>query len=125
MAGASKELFEAIQINPFDLYNMSESIFKALTMPKDEQAKRNLSMQNRLKRYTVEHWANEFMNTLKNKQKFKELNSSIKIDGTIIKAVVNKFRKSKSKVIFLDYDGHSCLLIRNQSQLNQINPFTI
>ena len=75
MAGASKELFEAIQINPFDLYNMSESIFKALTMPKDEQAKRNLSMQNRLKRYTVEHWANEFMNTLKNKQKFKELNS--------------------------------------------------
>lgn len=105
MAGASIELFEAIQINPFDLYNMSESIYKALTMPKDEQTKRNLSMQNRIKRYTVEHWANEFMNTLKNKQKFKELKSSIKIDDYIIKSVANKFNKSKRKVIFLDYDG--------------------
>ena len=105
MAGASIELFEAIQINPFDLYNMSESIYKALTMPKDEQNKRNLSMQNRIKRYTVEHWANEFINTLKNKLKFKELNSSLKIDGSIIKSVANKFNKSKRKVIFLDYDG--------------------
>ena len=105
MAGASKELFEAVQINPFDLYNMSESIFKALTMPKEEQIKRNLSMQNRIKRYSVEYWANEFINSLKNKQKFQELNSAIKMDETTIKSIKEKFNKSKSKVIFLDYDG--------------------
>ena len=105
MAGASKELFEAVQINPFDLYNMSESIFKALTMPKEEQINRNLSMQNRLKRYSVEYWANEFINSLKNKQKFQELNSVIKMDETTIKSIKEKFNKSKSKVIFLDYDG--------------------
>ncbi|MFL2588970.1 MAG: bifunctional alpha,alpha-trehalose-phosphate synthase (UDP-forming)/trehalose-phosphatase [Parvicellaceae bacterium] len=105
MAGASKELFEAVQINPFDLYNMSESIFKALTMPKEEQINRNLSMQNRLKRYSVEYWANEFINSLKNKQKFQELNSTIKMDETTIKSIKEKFNKSKSKVIFLDYDG--------------------
>ena len=105
MAGASKELFEAIQINPFDLYNMSESILKALTMPKDEQIKRNLSMQKRIKRYSVEYWANEFINSLKNKQKYKDLNNVIKIDETIIKSIKEKFNKSKSKVIFLDYDG--------------------
>ncbi|MFL2580097.1 MAG: bifunctional alpha,alpha-trehalose-phosphate synthase (UDP-forming)/trehalose-phosphatase [Parvicellaceae bacterium] len=105
MAGASKELFEAVQINPFDLYNMSESIFKALTMPKEEQINRNLSMQNRLKRYSVEYWASEFINSLKNKQKFQELNSAIKMDETTIKSIKEKFNKSKSKVIFLDYDG--------------------
>jgi trehalose 6-phosphate synthase/phosphatase len=105
MAGASKELFEAVQINPFDLYNMSESIFKALTMPKEEQINRNLSMQNRVKRYSVEYWANEFINSLKNKQKFKELNNTIKMDNTMIKVVKEKFKKSKSKVVFLDYDG--------------------
>jgi trehalose 6-phosphate synthase/phosphatase len=105
MAGASKELFEAVQINPFDLYNMSESIFKALTMPKEEQINRNLSMQNRVKRYSVEYWANEFINSLKNKQKFKELNNTKKMDDTMIKVVKEKFKKSKSKVIFLDYDG--------------------
>ncbi len=105
MAGASKELFEAVQINPFDLYDMSESIFKALTMPKEEQINRNLSMQNRIKRYSVEYWANEFINSLKNKQKFQELNSAIKMDETTIKSIKEKFNKSKSKVIFLDYDG--------------------
>ena len=105
MAGASKELFEAVQINPFDLYNMSESIFKALTMPKEEQINRNLSMQKRIKRYSVEYWANEFINSLKNKQKFQELNSVIKMDETTIKSIKEKFNKSKSKVIFLDYDG--------------------
>lgn len=105
MAGASKELFEAVQINPFDLYNMSESIFKALTMHKEEQINRNLSMQNRIKRYSVEYWANEFINSLKNKQKFQELNSAIKMDETTIKSIKEKFNKSKSKVIFLDYDG--------------------
>ncbi len=105
MAGASKELFEAIQINPFDLYNMSESILKALNMPKEEQIKRNLSMQTRIKRYSVEHWANEFINSLRNKQNFKDLSSVIKIDETIVKSIKDKFDKSKSKVIFLDYDG--------------------
>ena len=105
MAGASKELFEAVQINPFDLYNMSESLFKALEMPKEEQINRNLSMQNRIKRYSVEYWANEFINSLKNKQKFQELNSAIKMDETTIKLIKEKFNKSKSKVIFLDYDG--------------------
>jgi trehalose 6-phosphate synthase/phosphatase len=84
---------------------MSESIFKALTMPKEEQINRNLSMQNRIKRYSVEYWANEFINSLKNKQKFQELNSAIKMDETTIKLIKEKFNKSKSKVIFLDYDG--------------------
>ena len=105
MAGASKELFEAIQINPFDLNNMSESIYRALTMSKEEQIKRNLSMQNRIKRYNVELWANEFINSLNNKNEIKSSGGVKKINESLKQSIFEKFNISKRRVIFLDYDG--------------------
>ena len=48
MAGASKELYESITVNPFDLNKMSDMILKAIKMPKKEQIERNRSMQERL-----------------------------------------------------------------------------
>ena len=68
MAGASKELYEALMVNPFDLNQMAESILTAINMPIEEQKKRNFSMQKRLSRYSVELWANEFMKSLKSNQ---------------------------------------------------------
>ena len=35
MAGASKELYESITVNPFDLNKMSDMILKAIKMPKE------------------------------------------------------------------------------------------
>ena len=105
MSEISKELFESIQINPFDLNNMSESIYKALTMSKEEQIKRNLSMQNRIKRYNVELWSNEFINALKTKNQTQNSEMVKKINEPLNKSIIEKFNKSKSRVIFLDYDG--------------------
>ena len=51
MAGASKELYEAITVNPFDLNGMAKGILKAIKMPIDEQKRRNKTMQKRLSRY--------------------------------------------------------------------------
>tara|TARA_A100001011_G_scaffold143128_1_gene151124 strand:- start:336 stop:2534 length:2199 start_codon:yes stop_codon:yes gene_type:complete len=104
MAGASKELFEALLVNPFDLNSMADSIYKALTMSLDEQKERNRSMQKRLRRYTVQRWANEFM---------RALNSVIKIDDThTIKIetaqkinIKKSFENSSKKLIIIDYDG--------------------
>ena len=39
MAGASKELYEALMVNPFDLNQMAESILTAINMPIEEQKK--------------------------------------------------------------------------------------
>ena len=104
MAGASKELFEALLVNPFDLNSMADSIYKALTMSLDEQKERNRSMQKRLRRYTVQRWANEFM---------RALNSVIKIDDThTIKIetaqkinIKKSFENSSKRLIIIDYDG--------------------
>ena len=105
MAGASKELYESVLINPFDLDQMADALLTAIKMPLEEQQKRNLSMQKRLKRYSVEHWANEFMKALKTKHLSAEESSIIKINDHIQGTIVKKFKSSKKRMIFLDYDG--------------------
>ena len=105
MAGASKELYESLLINPFDLNQMAEALLTAIQMPVEEQKKRNLSMQKRLRRYSVELWANEFMKALKTKHHSNEESSVIKISEDIQKTFVKKFKSAKKRMIFLDYDG--------------------
>ena len=105
MAGASKELYEAIMVNPFDLNQMAESILTAINMPVKEQKKRNLSMQKRLSRYSVELWAKEFMKALKSKPEIDEEYPAQILDSKIKKSLINKFKSSERRMIFLDYDG--------------------
>ena len=45
MAGASKELYDSITINPFDLHSMADAIYKAINMSAEEQIRRNTTMQ--------------------------------------------------------------------------------
>ena len=105
MAGASKELFEAVLINPFDLNQMADALLTAIQMPIEEQQKRNLSMQKRLGRYSVEHWANEFMKALKTKDIADKASTVTKIDNSIQEKFVQNFKSAQKRMIFLDYDG--------------------
>ena len=105
MAGASKELYDSITINPFDLKSMADSIYKAINMSEEEQVRRNTTMQKRLKRYNVEYWATAFFSTLKRKSKEKNSKSSKKIDSSKKDKIKNKFQKSKKSLFVLDYDG--------------------
>ena len=104
MAGASKELFEALLVNPFDLNSMADSIYKALTMSKDEQKERNRSMQKRLRRYTVQRWANEFMRALNSVIKIDDTHT-IKIDRDQKINIKKSFKNSSKRLIIIDYDG--------------------
>ena len=61
MAGAAKELGEALLINPNSREEIAEAIKQALEMPLDEQKRRNAAMQKRLRRYNVVAWAKDFV----------------------------------------------------------------
>jgi 2-dehydro-3-deoxyphosphooctonate aldolase (KDO 8-P synthase) len=50
MAGAAKELGEALIVNPNNRDEVVEALEKALTMPEDDQIERNRAMQERLQR---------------------------------------------------------------------------
>jgi trehalose 6-phosphate synthase/phosphatase len=105
MAGASKELFEAVLVNPFDRHAMADALLHAITMPLDEQKRRNAEMQKRIRRYSVEVWAQEFMQALQLHSHSKTDVNTPKIDVENQLKIVDAFQKAKRKAILLDYDG--------------------
>jgi trehalose 6-phosphate synthase/phosphatase len=105
MAGAAKEMSEAIIINPNNKAQIAEAIKKAIEMPVQEQIERNTILQKRLKRYNIEKWAGDFLGSLEkvrqNEQKYlaKKLTEANKAE------IAEDFCKSTNRILFLDYDG--------------------
>jgi trehalose 6-phosphate synthase/phosphatase len=105
MAGATKELGEAISVNPINIQDVSEAIYKALNLSDEEQSCSIIAMQNRLKRYDVHKWASEFIKALsKTQQKIAEKQAR-KVSIELKSQLKLAFNKAPSKVLFLDYDG--------------------
>jgi len=105
LAGASKELHEALLVNPNNLNLIAESIREALEMPQEEQVRRNKVMMQRLARYTIERWAKEFIKSLEGIKEIQEYTLTKKINITRMKQVVAAFGEAKKRILFLDYDG--------------------
>ncbi|MDT0540101.1 bifunctional alpha,alpha-trehalose-phosphate synthase (UDP-forming)/trehalose-phosphatase [Croceitalea sp. P059] len=105
MAGSAYEMNEALLINPNNFEQQADTLKQAITMPKEEQIARNMFLQNRLKRYNVEVWANEFMNSLKTQGQDIGTYVSQKMNDEILEAVSSKYSSAKKRLLFLDYDG--------------------
>jgi trehalose 6-phosphate synthase/phosphatase len=105
MAGASKELGEAIIINPSNVEEIADALKQALEMPKEEQIRRNEVMQTRLKRYDVVRWANDFIQDLLSlKEKQKRLDAKL-LSPYVKKQLIGDFTKAERRLLLLDYDG--------------------
>lgn len=105
MAGAAKELGEAIIVNPNSKEEIAEALREAFNIPKEEQTERNRMMQRRLRRYDVMRWVNEFMNELKNiKDVQRELSAKI-LSFDVRKKLIDDYFGSSKRLILLDYDG--------------------
>jgi len=105
LAGASKELHEALLVNPNNLDEITEAIREAIEMPGEEQVRRNKVMMQRLQRYTVERWANEFIKSLEGVKEIQEFTLTRKINITRMKQIVATYAKTRQRILFLDYDG--------------------
>ncbi|SNT20780.1 trehalose 6-phosphate synthase/phosphatase [Ekhidna lutea] len=105
MAGASKELSDAILINPNDIRQLVAAIKEALTMPEDEQQRRMHIMQESLKRYNIHAWVNLFMKRLAFIKKEQENLQTKPLDKNILELLKEKYKGAKKRIIFLDYDG--------------------
>src|SRR5690606_27794754 len=64
MAGASKELYEALIINPTNKEAVAEAIYSALQMPEDEQKRRMELLQQTVQKFDIHHWVNQFVQKL-------------------------------------------------------------
>lgn len=62
--GSARELTDALQVNPFDVTDMAESMHQALVMPPDEQARRMRRMREHVQRHNVFRWAGKILSEL-------------------------------------------------------------
>jgi trehalose-6-phosphate synthase len=60
-AGASRELLEALIVNPFDPSAFGEAFFQALTMPAEEQRERMRRMRDVVRNNNVYRWAGSML----------------------------------------------------------------
>lgn len=105
MAGASKELYEAILVNPNDIQTVSLAIKDALQMEPAKQRESMAAMQQILYRFDIFQWVKVFMDRLDLvKRKQQELQSR-HIDERRGILIQRKFLSAKKPVILLDYDG--------------------
>lgn len=105
MAGAAHELNEALIINPNNFEQIVDTIKTALEMPRDEQIRRNKMLQKRLQRYTVEKWAKDFMNSLREaKNRISKIKAE-QLTADVESTIIEKFKRAKNRIFFIDYDG--------------------
>ena len=105
MAGAVEELREAIVVNPNNIDEIAESLKKALSMPEEEQIRRNRTMQERLKSYNIKVWADDFIDSLSEMKKNQDELHAKELGSKAKTKIVNDYRRSNTRLIFLDYDG--------------------
>ena len=99
MAGSANEMNEALLINPNNFEQQADTLKKAIEMPKEQQMARNIFLQNRLKRYTVETWATEFLSVLNSKNEGVTDFTSQRIDKSIIENIVQKYQSAKKTAV--------------------------
>lgn len=102
-AGCSQSLSGAIVINPWNTEDLAVSIHQALSMSRIERELRQQKLYRYVSSNTATSWSMQFLGELgsavqQNREKSAQLP---KLD---LKDIVQAYRKSKNRVIILDYD---------------------
>lgn len=118
-AGASRELSEAIMINPNDIWHFAESIYQALNMPEEEQKRRMTAMQQTVSKFDIHHWVSNFMSRLQEAKQQQRAMFTRLITAPIRNKIAIRYLHAQKRLIFLDYDG---TLVPFQAQIQDARP---
>lgn len=105
MAGAAKELIDALIVNPNNVGEVYRAMIEALNMPLNEQERRMQAMRDVVSKFNIKHWVKIYMEKL---GEVKQMQDSMQAKHIGINArayIENGYLTSSNRVIFLDYDG--------------------
>lgn len=105
MAGAAKELGEALIVNPNNKEEIIDAIELALAMPVAEQIERNRQMQKRLARYSIGGWVGDFMAQLESVKGMQTERRVRRLSSENRASLLRDYEASEKRLILLDYDG--------------------
>lgn len=119
MAGASKELVDALIVNPSNITSMTEAIVQGLTMPEEEQKRRMRLMRQEVAKFNVTHWVKIYMERLYEVKNLQHSMNTRKISSITGQAIKKIYNRTTQRIIFLDYDG---TLVEFSPEINSANP---
>ena len=105
MAGAARELGEAIIVNPNHKEDIARALREAAEMPADEQRMRMERMQRRLKTYDIIRWSGDFLSSLHEVKESQKKFETRWVSASIRESIRNSYSNAGSRLLFLDYDG--------------------
>lgn len=105
LAGAAKELTQAIHINPNATDQVTEAIYKALQMPVAEQRMRLNDSIEIVKKFNVRHWVRLFFSRLREIKLFQQNEMARRINEQTKLAILDQYNRATRRLFFLDYDG--------------------
>ena len=105
MAGAAKELGEALVVNPYASGDIARALREALEMPVAEQQRRNRILRNRIRRYDVARWANEFLDQLLDQKGEQEKFEAMVLPARARGDILGRWAQAARRLLLLDYDG--------------------
>lgn len=105
MAGASKELIDALIVNPNDITAIANAISEALKMPLHEQGRRMRMMKDIVMKFNISHWVKLFMNRLTEVKQMQQSMYAKRINSSTRYNIKKQYATTKNRIIFLDYDG--------------------
>lgn len=118
MAGASKELIDAIIVNPNNIGEICRAILLALNMPLAEQQTRMQQMRQLVAKFNISHWVKIFTDRLKEVKTLQRSMLARHVSGATGQSIINRYAKTKKRLIFLDYDGTLVAFHSNASDAN-------
>lgn len=104
-AGAAREMSESLVVNPSDIDGIAESIRSAIERDEDARLAGNRRIHERLKRYDVHFWAQDFMDKLESVVESRENLRKRRLRGRDRDELLEQFSKSERRLVFLNYDG--------------------
>lgn len=105
MAGAARELPEALIVNPSDRGEIGDALRTALEMPEEERVRRIEPMARRLRRRDARWWGHAFLEGLRRvKDDQAELRSKVLTEGQR-EALRRAHAQAQRRLLLLNYDG--------------------
>ncbi len=119
MAGASKELVDALIVNPSNIDSVAKAMETALEMPLEEQKRRMKLMRSVVAKFNVDHWVRIFMERLGEVKDMQQSMSTRQVSAVTTQAIKKIYQKTSRRIIFLDYDG---TLVHFSPEIHSVAP---
>jgi len=105
MAGASKELNDALIVNPNNIGDMMRAMLQAINMSAEEQHARMSSMRRIVKKFDIHLWVKNFMDKLVEVKQIQQSLLTKHAVQSVKEKIARAYVTATERFIFLDYDG--------------------